>query len=126
MVAKKKHAKFTVPNYGAKNRKGVKPRWRKQRGIDNKKRVERKGYGAVPKVGYKNSYAVRFARKDGSFELLVHSEKELLGISGDRKYAVVLAHGLSKRKKAALQKIAESKGMHVVNKAKAAAEEVKK
>ncbi len=84
MVTKKKHAVFRVPNYGAKNRKGVKKRWRKPRGIDSKIRVEKKGHGATPKVGYKNHSSVRFARKDGTFEHLVHNERELLAIAGTR------------------------------------------
>lgn len=121
MVTKKKHAVFRVPNYGAKNRKGVKERWRKPRGIDSKIRVEKKGHGATPKVGYKNHSAVRFARKDGTFEHLVHNERELLAIAGDKTKVAVLAHGLSRRTWASLQKAAASKGIRIVNRKKEAA-----
>jgi large subunit ribosomal protein L32e len=118
MVTKKKHAVFRVPNYGAKNRKGVKKRWRKPRGIDSKIRVEKKGHGAVPKVGYKNHASVRFARKDGTFEQLVHNERELLALAGDKTKVAVLAHGISRRTWESLQKAAASKGIRIVNRKK--------
>ena len=38
-MIKRKHPRFNVPNYGAKKRKRVMARWRKQRGVDNKKRI---------------------------------------------------------------------------------------
>ena len=125
MVTKKKHAVFRVPNYGAKNRKGVKKRWRKPRGIDSKIRVEKKGHGAVPKVGYKNAPAVRYMRKDGTWESLVHNEAELLALQGAKDRSAVIAHGLSRRRKEALQKLAESKGIAIANKVKAKAAEKK-
>src|SRR5271157_4391162 len=118
MVTKKKHAVFRVPNDGAKNRKGVKERWRKPRGIDSKIRVEKKGHGATPKVGYKNSAEIRFARKDGTFEHLVHNEAELLAIQGDKTRVAVLAHGLSRRTWASLQKVASARGIRIVNRKK--------
>ncbi|VVB76809.1 50S ribosomal protein L32e [uncultured archaeon] len=127
MVTKKTHAVFRVPNYGAKNRKGVKPRWRKQRGIDSKLRIDLSGYGQTPKVGYKNPEAVRFVRKDGLKTQLVHNQKELEALfTQSKKYSVVLSHDLSVRKKAELQKMAESKGLKVVNKLKLKAAEVVK
>jgi large subunit ribosomal protein L32e len=119
MVTKKKHAVFRVPNYGAKNRKGVKERWRKPRGIDSKIRVEKKGHGATPKVGYKNSAGIRFARRDGTFEHLVHNERELLAIHGDKTRVAVLAHGLSRRTRESLQRTADSKGIRIANRIRA-------
>ena len=77
MVKRKGHPKFQVPNYGAKNRKRVPGRWRKQRGIDNKQRVYVRCHGASPKVGYKNAAGVRFAGRDGAFRLLVYNERDL-------------------------------------------------
>lgn len=118
MVTKKRHAVFRVPNYGAKNRKGVKKRWRKPRGIDSKIRVEKKGHGAVPKVGYKNSADVRFARRDGTFEHLVHNERDLLAIQGDKTRVAVLAHDLSRRTRESLQKTADARGIRIVNRMK--------
>ncbi len=111
----KKKSKFVVPNYGAKSRKGVKARWRKQRGMDNHKRVMRKGYGAVPKIGYKNHDAARHLGADGKQRALVHNKAELVLAMEIPGVAVVLSHALSQRKKLELQKMAESNGVKVAN-----------
>ncbi len=112
----KKKVRFVVPNYGAKSRKGVKARWRHQRGIDNHKRVMRSGYGEIPKIGYKNHGAARYLGPDGRTRILVHDERELLEAAQVPSVSVILAHGLSSRKKLALQKLAEGKGLKVANK----------
>lgn len=114
-VEKRKHPRFVVPNYGAKHRKRVKNRWRTQRGADNKKRRYWAGYGASPRIGYKNTATVRFARKDGSLEVLVHNEAELLAVPKGGRSVAVLAHSLSKRKKLELQKKASGAGISVIN-----------
>ncbi len=111
----KKKVRFTVPNFGAKSRKGVKSRWRKQRGMDNHKRVMRKGYGEVPKIGYKNHKIARHAGPDGMQRILVHNERELIDAMHVPDASVILSHSLSIRKKAALQRIAEGRGIKVVN-----------
>lgn len=113
---KKSHPKFVVPNFGAPNRKRVKERWRKQRGIDNKKRVKRSGYGAVPNIGYKNPESIRNIRADGTKGVLVRNQKDLESMQGVPGVSIILAHGLSTRKKIMLQKIASQKGLNIVNK----------
>ena len=118
MNSRKKRTNFIVPNYRAKNRKRVSARWRKQRGTDNKKRLELKAYGSVPKIGYKKGSEARFSRVDGSFELLVHDEKELVAVSSSSGHIAVFAHGLSKRKRAALQQIADARGIKIANRVK--------
>ena len=114
-MIKRRKTKFTVPNYGAPNRKGVKSRWRHQRGIDSKKRVKKLNRGAVPKIGYKNSDTVRYARPDGSFEMLVHNRSDLLSIPAMPGYAAMFAHDLSARKRSALKKLADEKRIEVLN-----------
>ncbi len=115
-MTKKSHPTFAVPNLGAPNRKGVKDRWRKQRGIDNKKRVKRSGYGAVPNIGYKNSDSIRHLRQDGTRSLLVRNEQELIDASKLKGITVVMAHSLSQRKRAALEGLAKKFGLNVANK----------
>ncbi len=112
---KRRKTKFTVPNFGAPNRKGVKARWRHQRGIDSKKRVKKLNRGAVPKIGFKNSDAVRYARPDGSFELLVHNRDELLSILTMPGYSAMFAHDLSARKRSELKKLADERKIEVLN-----------
>lgn len=115
MAVKKSHPKFSVPNYGAKSRKGVKARWRKQHGIDNKKKIGRIGYGASPSIGYKNAVQFRFARPDGMWEQVVNNEKELIAVPRDGKHVAVFAHGLSTKKRTFLLKIANTNKIRVVN-----------
>ena len=115
MLNRKSHPKFKVPNYGAKSRKGVKYRWRAQRGIDNKKRVAKSGYGASPSIGYKNPDSIRFARSDGAWEILVHNEREMLAMPKDEMHIAVFAHDLSLKKRTILQKIADANRIKVAN-----------
>ncbi len=115
MIKKKYHPKFNVPNFGAKHRKKVPERWRKQRGIDNKKREQLKGYGARPRIGYKNSESIRFARPDGKKEVLVHNEKELLTLIQMENHVARFAADVSRKKRMILQKIADKERIRIVN-----------
>jgi large subunit ribosomal protein L32e len=114
MIKRKGHPTFNVPNFGAKNRSRVKDRWRKPRGIDSKKREAFAEAGAVPKIGYKNRESIRFRRQDGKLERLVHNTKELQGIDAGN-YTVVIASGVSRRKRIEIQKIADSMKLKVAN-----------
>ncbi|MGA3020382.1 MAG: eL32 family ribosomal protein [Candidatus Micrarchaeales archaeon] len=118
MLNRKSHPKFRVPNYRAKSRKGVKERWRAQRGIDNKKRVAKSGYGASPCIGYKNPPNIRFTRSDGTREILVHNEREMFNMPKDEMYIAIFAHDLSVKKRALLQKIADANRIKVANRLK--------
>lgn len=114
-MEKRERPKFRVPNFGAPNRKRVKARWRHQRGIDNKRRVKKKNRGPVPKIGYKNSDVLRYSRQDGSFEMLVHNRSELLAVMGMPGYSARFSHDISSRKRAELSKLAQSKGIRILN-----------
>jgi ribosomal protein L32E len=61
-IKKKGHPTFNVPNFGSKSRSRVKARWRKQRGIDNKKREKMDFMGAEPTIGYRNPESLRGVR----------------------------------------------------------------
>ncbi|MEM0087075.1 MAG: eL32 family ribosomal protein [Candidatus Micrarchaeaceae archaeon] len=115
MIAKRKHPKFNVPNYGAKGRKRIKDSWRAQRGRDNKKALKRSGYGASPNIGYKNSDMIRFARPDGSREILIRDSNDLSKLIANREAVGRFSHALSKRKKIELQKVADANGIKIVN-----------
>ena len=115
MITKRKKTNFSVPNYGAPNRKRVKARWRHQRGIDSKKRVQKLNRGPVPKIGYKNSDVIRYARPDGMFEFLVHNKADLMSVLAMPGYAARFAHDLSKRKRLDLKKTADENKIRVLN-----------
>lgn len=119
-LKKKTHPKFSVPNFGAKNRKRVKDSWRKQRGIDNKKRIKKDFMGAEPTIGYRNPESLRGVRPSGNRLMVVHSMSEFNSIIEDpdidtSKYEFAMAHGTSKRLKIEMLKFAKAQNLRVVN-----------
>ncbi|MEM3781568.1 MAG: eL32 family ribosomal protein [Candidatus Micrarchaeaceae archaeon] len=113
-IKKKEKPHFAVPNFGAKNRKRVLDRWRRQRGIDNKLRISKKFHGNKPSIGYKNSAEARFRNRRGMLEFLVHNEKEMLALEHRNDAEAKLFHALSRRKKLALAKLASEHGIRLV------------
>lgn len=113
---KKGHPKFNVPNYGTKSRSRVKARWRKQRGIDNKKRIKRSHMGAEPTIGYRNPESVRGIRQNGKRAVLVHNIAEFRSaLSGEESVDVIVAASLSRRKRLEISKLAAENKVRVVN-----------
>jgi large subunit ribosomal protein L32e len=117
---KKRHPKFNVPNFGAKNRKRVKERWRKQRGIDNKKRIKKSFAGASPSIGYKNPDELRGVRANGKKILLIHNKNEMLNfinneIEKREEFDFILASNLSKRKRFEIIELAKQNAIHIAN-----------
>src|ERR1700733_9434569 len=84
-MQKKTHPTFSIPNFGSKHRKRVPARWRKQRGIDNKKRVKKDFMGAEPTIGYGNPKSLKGIRASGRRIILIHNAKELSKIIGEMK-----------------------------------------
>jgi len=110
-IKKKGHPTFNVPNFGTKSRSRVKPRWRKQRGIDNKKREKMDFMGAEPTIGYRNPESLRGVRSNGKRIVLVHNVDELKRIvAGDvSAIDVTIAGGVSIRKRIAITDFAKGK-----------------
>jgi ribosomal protein L32E len=117
-LKKRPHPKFNIPDCGAKNRSRVKPRWRKQRGIDNKKREKKNFAGAEPNIGYRNSDVVSGVRADGKRTVLVHSMSEMQGLI-DRKalegYNVIISKSVSRRKNMLITGLANKTNVKVTN-----------
>ncbi len=111
MAVKKSHPTFNVPNFGSKSRSRVKARWRKQRGIDNKKRVKKDFMGAEPTIGYRNPESLRGVRASGKRVVLVHNVEELKRlIQGDVSgIEVTIAGGVSTRKRIVMTEAAKGK-----------------
>ncbi len=104
--AAKKVPKFKRQNSDMKKRVG--DAWRKPRGIDNKQRVQKKGYGPLPRIGYRTPRAGRYNHPLGMKEVLVSSMRELAGLKG---VAVRFSAALGRRKKVLL--VAEAKKMQL-------------
>lgn len=112
-IKKKKKAYFNVPNY--KQKVQVKNRWRKPHGIDSKKRIRRKEFGACPRVGYKNTFEARTAHPLGIKEVIVNNVAELEKIKDQERIGVRIAGAVSKRKKEIIRSRAKEIGMRVFN-----------
>lgn len=118
VLRKRPHPKFNVPNFGARHRKRVKDRWRKQRGIDNKKRIKKDFMGAEPNIGYGNPKSIRGTRASGRLLRVVHSVGELqvaVGRDGADSYDFAIGHAVSKKKRAEILSAAAGVGARIVN-----------
>jgi large subunit ribosomal protein L32e len=118
MALKKSHPKFNVPNAGAKNRSRVKERWRKQRGIDSKKRIKKDFAGAEPTIGYGNPESVKGVRASGKRALMVmnlEQLRELISSGEIQGYEITLSGALSRRKKAEMSKLASQNKINITN-----------
>lgn len=115
----KKHPKFLRPNYGRKSRERIGIAWRRPRGIDNKKRTKIERMGASPNIGYGTPASVRHTHPCGLKEVRVENMAQLSVVSGadaaSQKYAVRIASGVGKKKKAELVNAAGKAGLTVLN-----------
>ncbi len=109
MAEKKTHPYFNVPNYRGKHGKmRVSGKWRKPKGVDNKKRIRKASHGACPRVGYGNPPSIRGRHPSGLEEFLVHRPEDLESAKG--KIAVI-SSSVGKRKRLLIQ--AKAKEMKV-------------
>ncbi|EQD42533.1 60S ribosomal protein L32, partial [mine drainage metagenome] len=117
IMKKKFHSKFNIPNFGTKSRKGVKDRWRKQTGKDNKKRKKLAHAGAEPTIGYRNMEGVRGLKRNGRLAVLVSNEKEFRDavVSGNGNIEITFAKAMGYRKREMLAKRAIEKKIRITN-----------
>ena len=111
MVKKKPKPTFNVSNSAKKVR--IKSRWRKPRGIDNKKRIKRKDFGAHPKIGRKNKKEDRGKHPCGLREILVYNLSEITEtIKG---FAIRISGKVSKRNKQSIREKAKKLNIKTLN-----------
>lgn len=121
-MIKKRHPKFNVPNYGAKSRKRVKERWRKQRGVDNKKRVKMNMMGAEPTIGYRNPEQIRHIRASGKRAAMIGNVKDFENFIANgmgKSHDAIAAHALSRRTREKLLEMAAKHNVRLANVKKA-------
>ncbi|MFA6907451.1 MAG: eL32 family ribosomal protein [Candidatus Micrarchaeia archaeon] len=109
---KRKHPKFLRPNYGRSSRSRIKLAWRRPRGIDNKKRLKIKYMGESPSIGYRQPKAIRYHHPKGLPEVLVQTPADLEGL---KNVVIRIAGSVGRLKRAAIEKLAGSMALHVVN-----------
>lgn len=114
-MKKKKHPKFNVPNAGGKRgKKRVKDRWRRPRGIDNKKRIKKRSAGARPKIGYKNPESIRGLHPSGKREVLVSNVKEIEALNPEL-HVIRIRASVGKKKRREILEKAKEMGIRVLN-----------
>ena len=102
----------------SKSRKRVLPRWRKQRGIDNKKSIKRNFMGAEPTIGYRNPKELRGRRANGNRILIVRNPEELKMLIDKKSLNetdLTIAKGVSTRKRIVITEIANKSKIRVTN-----------
>ena len=110
-IKKRKHPQFLRPNYGRSSRSRIKIAWRRPRGIDNKKRLKIKYMGESPSIGYRQPKAIRYHHPKGLPEVLVQTPADLKGL---KNVVIRIAGSVGRLKRAAIEKLAASMGLHVV------------
>ncbi|QOJ78385.1 50S ribosomal protein L32e [Infirmifilum lucidum] len=95
--------------------KRLKDSWRSpRRSLDNKIRLQRKGFPPLVKVGYRGPAVVRGLHPSGFEEVIVHTVEELEKIDPSRQ-AVRIASTVARRKRIEIIKKAEEKGIRILN-----------
>ncbi|MBI2079953.1 50S ribosomal protein L32e [Candidatus Micrarchaeota archaeon] len=112
VLRKKKKPKFNTLNTNF--RKSVKSRWRKPRGIDNKKRIRKRSAGGSPKVGYGTPMQIRALHPSGLKEKIVHNVKEVIETS--KGYLIRVASSVGLKKKKEIIAKAQELNLEVINK----------
>ena len=111
-IKKRKHPQFLRPNYGRSSRSRIKLAWRRPRGIDNKKRMKIKYMGESPSIGFRQPKAIRYHHPRGLPEVLVQTPADLAGL---KNVVIRIAGSVGRLKRAAIEKMAASMALHVVN-----------
>ena len=89
--------------------------WRNpSRSLDNKIRLQKKGFPAKVKVGYRNPRLVRGLHPSGFEEVLVYNVSQLEGLDPAR-HAVRIASAVGRRKRAEIIRRAMELGLKVLN-----------
>ncbi|RLI09874.1 50S ribosomal protein L32e [Candidatus Bathyarchaeota archaeon] len=92
----------------------VKESWRKPRGMDSKMRLQKKGWPAIVKIGYRGPSEARGLHPSGFREVLVHNVEELERLD-PRTEAARIAHTVGLRKKIEIMRRAQELGIYVLN-----------
>jgi len=88
--------------------------WRKPKGIDNKMRLQLKGYPPIVKSGYGTNSELRGLHPSGLEPVVVSNAKELEALDPTR-HIVYIASTVGLRKRLELVRIAREKGFKVAN-----------
>ncbi|MCX6772344.1 MAG: 50S ribosomal protein L32e [Candidatus Micrarchaeota archaeon] len=109
---KRSHPTFARANYGRTSRSRIKDNWRRPRGIDNKKAFKFKYMGCSPSIGYGQPSDVKYTHPQGVLEIFAQTPADL---TGAKNVVIRVAAGVGAMKREAIQKLAETMKLKVVN-----------
>ncbi|MEM7822985.1 MAG: 50S ribosomal protein L32e [Candidatus Aenigmatarchaeota archaeon] len=96
-------------------RKKLRLCWRKPKGLDSKLGQGIRSYGARVKVGYGSPSEIKGKNWLGLEEVRVFNASELASLD-PKRHIVRVASSVGKKKRAEIAKVAEEKGIKIVNK----------
>lgn len=88
--------------------------WRKPKGIDNKMRLQLKGYPPIVKVGYRSPATLRGLHPSGLKPAVISSERDLESLD-PTSHIVYIASTVGLRKRMQLARLARELGFRVAN-----------
>ena len=94
--------------------KRVKTRWRRPRGLDNRMRLNVKGWPKSVNVGYGGPRSARHLHPSGYKEVIVHTRYEAANVDPETQ-AIRIAHTVGTRKRIQIASIAKERGLRVLN-----------
>ena len=94
--------------------KRLKESWRKPRGLDNKMRLNAKGWPKAVNIGYGGPRIARGLHPSGYKEMLVHTPDEVAEIN-PKTQAIRIAHTVGTRKRIQIASLAREREIHVLN-----------
>lgn len=104
--------------------KRVKTSWRRPRGLDNKMRLNVKGWPKSVNVGYGGPRTARHLHPSGYEEVIVHTRYEAANVNPETQ-AIRIAHTVGTRKRIQITSIARERGLRILNPLVRRAEEEK-
>jgi large subunit ribosomal protein L32e len=88
--------------------------WRKPKGLDDKHKLQVKGYMPIVKVGYRSPKNIRNIHPSGCIEKIVYRPEELEGLD-PKVYAIRIAHTVGRRKRMEIIDKAKQMGLKILN-----------
>ncbi|RLE58226.1 MAG: 50S ribosomal protein L32e [Thermoprotei archaeon] len=110
---KSRKPKFTRMNYWLLDRIDE-DTWRNPRGLDNKIRLERKGFPSKVKIGYRKPRKIRGLHPSGFREIIVYNVADL-ELVDPTKEAIRIASTVGMRKREQILNRARELGIRVLN-----------
>ena len=95
--------------------KRIKTSWRKPKGFDSKMRIQKKGWPAIVKIGYRGPKAVRGLHPSGFKDILIYNIRGLENLNPSTD-AIRLSSKIGKRYRLIIISEAEKQGFKILNK----------